>query len=94
MILADRIVISKADIADDEAPARLAARLRELNPRADIVEAVQGDLDPDWILSRGAGRCRASSPTEAGHTDDIASFTHHRDASRSPGRRSPAPWRR
>jgi G3E family GTPase len=76
VILADRIVISKADIADDEAPARLAARLRELNPRADIVEAVQGDLDPDWILSEGKGTTSAGFvAAEAGHTDGIASFT-------------------
>jgi G3E family GTPase len=74
VILADRIVISKADIADDEAPAKLAARLRELNPRADIIEAVQGDLDPDWILSEGQGMSAAFIATEAGHTDDIASF--------------------
>jgi G3E family GTPase len=74
VILADRIVISKADIADDEAPARLAARLRELNPRADIIEAVQGDLDPDWILSQGQGMSGFVA-TEAGHTDDIATFT-------------------
>jgi G3E family GTPase len=74
VILADRIVISKADIADDEAPARLAARLRELNPRADIIEAVQGDLDPDWILSQGQGMSGFVA-MEAGHTDDIATFT-------------------
>ena len=74
VILADRIVISKADIADDEAPAKLAARLRELNPRADIIEAVQGDLDPDWILAEGQG-ATGFVATEAGHTDGIASFT-------------------
>jgi G3E family GTPase len=74
VILADRIVISKDDIADDEAPARLAARLRELNPRADIVEAVQGDVDPGWILSEGHGTSGFVA-AEAGHTDDIASFT-------------------
>jgi G3E family GTPase len=73
VILADRIVISKADIADDEAPAKLAARLREVNPRADVVEAVQGELDPDWILAEGQGTGFVA--TEAGHTDDIASFT-------------------
>jgi G3E family GTPase len=73
VILADRIVISKADIADDEAPARLAARLRELNPRADIIEAVQGDLDPDWVLAEGQGTGFVAA--EAGHTDGIASFT-------------------
>jgi G3E family GTPase len=70
VILADRIVISKADIADDEAPAVLAARLRALNSRADIIEAVQGALDPHWILAEG--------PALAGFIADeagIATFT-------------------
>ena len=74
MILADRIVISKPDVADDDAPPKLAARLRELNPRADIIEAVQGDLDPGWILAEGQG-ATGFVATEAGHTDGIASFT-------------------
>ena len=76
VILADRIVISKTDIADEDAPARLTTTLRELNPRADIVEAVAGKLDPQWIL---AERTRAFSDGFiadcAIHTDDIASFT-------------------
>ncbi|MBV9970954.1 MAG: GTP-binding protein [Xanthobacteraceae bacterium] len=74
-ILADRLVISKADIADDEAPAKLAARLRELNPRADIVEAVEGDLDPEWIVAEGKVMSTGFVAAEAGHTDGIASFT-------------------
>ena len=75
VILADRLVISKADIADDEAPAKLAARLRELNPRADIVEAVEGDLDPEWIVAEGKVMSTGFVAAEAGHTDGIASFT-------------------
>jgi G3E family GTPase len=75
VILADRIVISKADIADDDAPARLAARLRALNARADIIEAVQGELDPRWILAEGPAALSGFVAEEVGHTDDIASFT-------------------
>ncbi len=75
VILADRIVISKADIADDDAPARLAAALRALNPRADILEAVQGDVDPNWILAESAITPAGFVATEAGHTDGIATFT-------------------
>jgi G3E family GTPase len=74
VILADRIVISKADIADDDAPAVLAARLRALNARADIIEAVQGALDPQWILAEGPA-LTGFVAEEVGHTDDIASFT-------------------
>jgi G3E family GTPase len=73
VILADRIVISKADIADDDAPAMLAARLRALNGRADIIEAVQGEVAPRWILAEGA--LAGFVAEEAGHSDGIASFT-------------------
>jgi G3E family GTPase len=75
VILADRIVISKADIADDDAPAALAARLRVLNARADIIEAVQGALDPRWILAESPAALAGFVAEAAGHTDDIASFT-------------------
>ena len=37
VILADRIVISKTDIADEDAPAILRRTLRKLNPRAQTV---------------------------------------------------------
>ena len=75
VILADRIVISKADIADEDAPAALAARLRALNARADIRDAVQGRLDPRWILAEGPASLTGFVAAEAVHTDDIASFT-------------------
>ncbi len=45
-ILADRLVITKTDIAGDGAAERLAAQLRALNAHADILEAENGDLDP------------------------------------------------
>jgi G3E family GTPase len=76
IILADRIVISKTDIADEDAPAVLTRTLRELNPRADIIEAVAGKLDPQWILAERAGAFGGGFIADsATHTDDITSFT-------------------
>ena len=46
VILADRLVITKTDIAGEGAADRLAAQLRALNPGAEILQAVNGELDP------------------------------------------------
>jgi G3E family GTPase len=77
VILADRLVISKSDLADAAALARLRRRLQELNPRAAIDVAVHGDLDPQsFIASAGDGgdREHAGFVAEAAHSDDIVSF--------------------
>ncbi|HMA70673.1 MAG TPA: GTP-binding protein [Xanthobacteraceae bacterium] len=76
IILADRIVIAKTDIAGEDAPVVLRRTLRELNPRAHIIEAVFSRLDPQWILAEGTSAFSTGFITEsATHTDDIASFT-------------------
>jgi G3E family GTPase len=76
IILADRIVISKTDIAEEDAPAILTRTLRELNPRARIIEAVAGRVDPQWILAEEIGERAAGFMADcAAHTDDITSFT-------------------
>ncbi|MEM7024675.1 MAG: GTP-binding protein [Pseudomonadota bacterium] len=51
--VADRIVISKADLSEADALQALRTRLRALNPSAPILEAVQGDIDPSAILEAG-----------------------------------------
>ena len=84
LILADRIVLSKTDIADEEAVTALSERVRELNPRARLVSAVQGALDPNWLIERGPldalgqaemGAGFIAEDVEAAHTDNIRSFT-------------------
>jgi G3E family GTPase len=76
IILADRIVISKTDIADEDAAAILTRTLRDLNPRARIIEAVVGRVDPQWILAEEIGeRAAGFMADSATHADDIASFT-------------------
>jgi G3E family GTPase len=51
--LADRIVVTKADLATEEELAALEARLRALNPAAPIARAVDGRVDPDFVLGSG-----------------------------------------
>ncbi len=43
--LADRLVVTKVDLADPDATG-LPGRLRALNPAAPMMHAVQGDIDP------------------------------------------------
>jgi G3E family GTPase len=78
VMLADRIVISKSDIADEDAVDRLTARLRELNPRARVIAADYGRLDPGWIADAASPRDSAAFLAEAAeveHTDKVRSFT-------------------
>ena len=72
-ILADRLVISKTDLADATAVDRLTARLRALNPRATIERAVAGDLDPQRMIAPAAVE-RSGFVAETAHADGIASF--------------------
>jgi G3E family GTPase len=74
VIFADRLVISKTDLADAGALARLTQRLRALNPRAAIDIAVGGALDPDRVIEPVAGE-RSGFVAEAAHSDGVVSFT-------------------
>lgn len=48
--VADRIVLSKSDIAAPDAVTELRARLRRLNPLAPMVEAVLGEVEPTLLF--------------------------------------------
>ncbi len=76
-ILADRLVISKVDLADSRTQKKLAAKLKELNPRADIDIAVDGEIDPKHLIESGQDATAARHSgfiAEASHSDGIASF--------------------
>jgi len=88
-ILADRLVISKTDLAKARSVERLTARLRALNPHATMHTAVDGELDPRCLVESDAGEDvrsprRAGFVAEAEHSDGIASFVLTDDA--------PLPW--
>ncbi len=82
-ILADRLVISKTDLAGDDARAALITQLRALNPRADIHIAVNGALDPK-LLIEPVTEARNAFVAEAAHSDGIGSFVLTDD--------KPMPW--
>ncbi len=73
VILADRLIISKSDLATAASVEALTHRLQQLNPRAAIDIAVDGMLEPNRIIEP-ATRERSSFIAEAEHSDGIASF--------------------
>src|SRR5262249_48317318 len=76
VILADRLVLSKTDLVDGTAIERLTARLRPLNPRAEILTADCGAIDPAVFVA--PARRTRSPPSgfaaDAVHSDGIRSF--------------------
>jgi G3E family GTPase len=73
VILADRLIVTKTDIAGESAADALTAQLRALNAGAEILQAMNGALDPSRLIEP-AGRARNEFIAEAAHSDGIASF--------------------
>jgi G3E family GTPase len=82
-ILADRLVISKSDIAGEQAAAALATELKALSPRAEIDITSHGALAPEK-LTEPVSTLRNAFLAEAEHTDGIGSFVLTDDR--------PMPW--
>ncbi|MBR9973817.1 CobW family GTP-binding protein [Magnetospirillum sulfuroxidans] len=88
--IADRLVLTKTDIADYAAVEVLHARLRQLNPAAPILRADNGKIDPVEILDAGLFNDRDKIPDvrkwlnaeayadDHGHDHDH----HHHDVNR------------
>jgi G3E family GTPase len=79
--VADRIVISKADLADT---AALRERIRRLNPGAPVVESRMGAVEPSFVLDVGLFEPGKKIPdvakwlaAEAYGTDDHGHGHHH-----------------
>ena len=53
--IADRLIVTKTDLADGGAVVRLREALRRLNPAAPVVEAVLGVVDPDVLIGQDIG---------------------------------------
>lgn len=63
--VADRIVVTKADLADAEALAALHARLDALNPAAPRIVADHGAVEPATILEAGLFKADSKIPDVA-----------------------------
>ena len=86
--LADRIVITKSDLADEATTAKLEARLRILNPLAPIKRSINGEIDLAFLIDVGLRNVKGKledierwmgEPDEHGHRHShdskIKSFT-------------------
>jgi G3E family GTPase len=62
--LADRLVLTKTDIAASEATAAMSRRLRTLNAVAPIIPVIAGRAEPELLLAPAA---RRSTATEIEH---------------------------
>ena len=82
-ILADRLIITKTDIAGEGASAALSEKLRVLNHGAEIYEAINGDIDPA-CLADPVPHQRNVFVAETAHSDGIGSFVLTENA--------PLPW--
>lgn len=80
---ADRLMLTKTDLADSDEVAALSDRLKDMNPRAELRSARFGDTAVDWILEVGGfdpdavlalhpGFPRYALPTE--HSAHVGSF--------------------
>ena len=105
--LADRLVLTKTDLAAPAAAARLAARLAALNPGAPLVAGMRGALDPALLFGSAetgaeeaaaarARRLAAAAGLGHDHTPGESEAEHlsrhHGIASLSLTRAAPVAW--
>ena len=75
--VADRLVLTKTDLATPEATDRLTQRLRHINPGAPLWRGAEDDLDAAALLSADDDGVERWQPADRhGHTPD----GHHRHA--------------
>lgn len=82
--VADRLVLTKTDLAAPEEVAALRARLGALNPGAPLLEARHGDITPDALLNCGLFDATRKAPEVARWLDAEAwaardHHHHHHD---------------
>jgi G3E family GTPase len=84
--LADVILITKTDLAERAAVDALKARLRQLNPSAEMLSVVHGEIAPDQLFARAADpranpeelrRWLDAEAYEHAHHDDHGHDHHH-----------------
>ena len=74
VILADRLVLTKTDLAHPDADDGLLTRLRALNSHAEIILADEGKIDPAYLIEGVDAGDRSTFVAEAEHSDGITSF--------------------
>ena len=77
--VADRLVITKTDIAGPGTAAGLAARLRRINPHAPILEVVLGEIEPAALLAAPERDLRTVADELAAEAAAAAAAGHRHD---------------
>jgi len=72
--MADRLVLTKTDLATADAADRLTKRLRQINPEAALWRSAEDDLDAAALLAANGDDERWQPADDNGHTRD----DHHR----------------
>jgi len=75
--VADRLILSKTDIASADQISALEARLRALNPGAPIQHVVAGDVVPDFLFGTGGFDPAGKIAEVAGWLAAEAAHHHH-----------------
>jgi len=76
--MADRLLLSKTDLASAEATEALRARLARINPAARISTPVRGDAHPDELFGAGlAGASAAAVQRWLGDAEFARAEAHH-----------------
>ena len=69
VVVADRLVVTKTDVADPAAVALLEERLRSLNPAAEVLRVSFGEVEPAVLLAPGERDPRGMRPPESAPHD-------------------------
>ncbi len=74
--VADRLVLTKTDVASSEDVDTLTKKLEQLNPTASVLEAAYGDVSPERLLDVGIFDPRRKS-TDVERWINEEAFAHH-----------------
>ena len=75
--VADRLILTKTDLATAEAADRLMRRLHHINPGAPLWRGAEDDLDADALLSADGEGVERWPPADR---DGLSTHDHHRHA--------------
>ncbi len=76
--VADRLLITKTDLADKATVERLHTALRRINPAAPIMEVINGDADPDLLFGQD-GAVEIANSAEVRRWLDVDAYASHED---------------
>jgi G3E family GTPase len=74
VLVADRLIVTKTDVAERDAVEGLEGRLRSLNPAADVLEVSFGETDPELLLAPGNPDPRGLHLADGAPHSDVRPF--------------------